>query len=232
MKAKAHKPSYYMSTSPKAIRPGGYVVCDMQGPYSVETLSGQRYVLTYTDWYTRYSWTYILTNKNEALPKLKHLVEVVFKASRRELGHYHSDQAGELQGSETLNYLDRIVHATHSESEAYTPARNGIAERKFRTLAEMTAAMLFDSGLPKSYWGYAYEAATHIRNRIPTVILKGQSMAKSLYELWHDRVPNIHYIRRWGCKCFVLIPKQLRTKIFQTKSEWVSSLVLLMKAPI
>ncbi len=97
------------------------------------------------------------------------IVEVVFQAHRVSLRHYHPDQAGELQGSETLHYLlELIVHdATHSESAAYTPARNAIAERKFRTLSEMTAAMLFDSGLPKTFWGYAYLAATHVvRNRI------------------------------------------------------------------
>jgi hypothetical protein len=55
MKAKAHKPPFYSSTSPKATIPAEYVVCDIQGPYSIETNTGQRYVLTYTDWYARYS---------------------------------------------------------------------------------------------------------------------------------------------------------------------------------
>ena len=218
MKAKSHKPPFYMSLSVKAAAPGAYVVCDIQGPFSVETLGGHRYVVTYTDWYSRYSWTHLLLAKNEALSKLKHLVEVVFKAYRVSLRHYHSDQAGELQGSDTLNYLEKVVHATHSESEAYTPARNAIAERKFRTLSEMTAAMLFDSGLPKSFWGYAYLAATHIRNRIPTVVRGSIPKPRTPYELWHNTVPNMHYIRRWGCKCFVHVPKQLRDKSFPDKA--------------
>ena len=121
------------------------------------------------------------------------------------LRHYHSDGAGELKGSATQQYLEREIHATHSSSEAYTPARNGIAERKFRTLSEMTAAMLFDSGLPKTFWGYAYLAATHIRNRIPTVERESTtgSTPATLYELWFNIKPNIHYIRRWGCKPYV-----------------------------
>ena len=175
-------------------------------------------MVTYTDWYSRHSWTYLLKAKSEAFSKLKDLVEVIFAARRVELRHYHSDQAGELHGSETEHYLEKVIHATHSESEVYTPARNGIAERKFRTLSEMTAAMLFDAGLPKTFWGYAYLAATHVRNRIPTVTRDGSSTPRSPYELWSGHIPNIHYLRRWGCKCYVFIPKQHRTKIFPDKA--------------
>ena len=217
MRAKAHKPPFYLSLSLKASAPGHYVVCDIQGPFGIETLLGEKYVVTYTDWYSRYSWTYLLKAKSDAFEKLKYLVEVIFAANRVVLRHYHSDQAGELHGSETVNYLERVVHATHSESEAYTPARNGIAERKFRTLSEMTAAMLFDSGLPKTFWGFAYLSATHVRNRIPTVTRDGSSTPRSPYELWQGHVPNIHYLRRWGCKCYVYIPKQHRTKTFPDK---------------
>jgi hypothetical protein len=218
MKAKSHKAPFYNSLRLKASQPGEYIVCDIQGPYSVETLKGERYVITYTDWHTRYSWTYLLTTKDEALSKLKHLLEVIFRARGVSLRHYHSDGAGELKGSATQQYLEREIHATHSYSEAYTPARNGIAERKFRTLAEMTAAMLFDSGLPKTFWGYAYLAATHIRNRVPTIEREcTKSIPVTPYELWSNIKPNIHYFRRWGCKSYVHIPKELRTKIFPEK---------------
>ena len=81
----------------------------------------------------------------------------------------------------------------------------------------MTAAMLFDSGLPKTFWGHAYLAATHLRNRIPTVTRNESAFPKSPHELWNSKVPNIHYIRRWGCKCYVNIPKQLRSKVFPEK---------------
>jgi hypothetical protein len=82
----------------------------------------------------------------------------------------------------------------------------------------MTAAMLFDAGLPKTFWGYAYLAATHVRNRIPTVTRDGSSTPRSPYELWSGHIPNIHYLRRWGCKCYVFIPKQHKTKNFPDKA--------------
>ncbi len=51
------------------------------GPFSTETLLGEKYALTYMDWYLRYSWTYLLRLKSDALPQLKHLLEVVFPAA-------------------------------------------------------------------------------------------------------------------------------------------------------
>jgi hypothetical protein len=130
-------------------------------------MGGERYVLTYTEYYTtRYSRTYLLHQKSEAFKYLKHIVEVVFKAARVELRHYHSDRAGKLTSKETTDYFQRTVGATISTSEAYTPQRNAIAERKFRTLGEMAKAMLYayDSSLPKNFWGYAYLNATYLRN--------------------------------------------------------------------
>ncbi len=91
-------------------------------------------------------------------------MEVVFPAAEVKLHHYHTDNASELSGRETVDYRERTIHATHSTSEAYTPQRNAVAERKFRTIGEMTATMLHESGPPRTMWGYAFLAATYIRN--------------------------------------------------------------------
>ena len=121
-------------------------------------------------------------------------VTFIFAAARVELRHYHSDGAGELTGQETRQYLERTVRATVSTSEVYTPQRNSIAERKFRTLGEMTAATLHDSSLPRNFWGYAYLNATYLRNRIPITTRTG--VTKTPHELWTGQVPNIRHIRR------------------------------------
>ncbi len=76
----------------------------------------------------------------DAITCLQHLMEVVFSAAEVKLHHYHTDNAGELSGHETVNYLEHTIHVTHSTSEAYTPQRNAVAERKFRTIGEMTAS--------------------------------------------------------------------------------------------
>jgi transposase InsO family protein len=42
---------------------------------------------------------------------------------------------------------------------------NGRAERAWRTMLEPTVAMLHQSGLPKTYWFYAFEYVVYLRNR-------------------------------------------------------------------
>ena len=215
MLGKSKLPSFSRSVTSKGETKGDYVVTDIVGPFSTATFEGETLAVTYTDWYSKYSWTFLLKRKSDALTCLKYLIEVIFKAARVELRHYHSDNAGELCGKETVDYLERVVHATHSTSEPYTPQRNAVAERKFRTLGEMAATMLHESGLPTIFWGFAYQAATYIRNRIPTVTRDGR--VHSPYELWNDKVPNIRHLRRWGCKCYAHIPKATLAKDFLPK---------------
>jgi transposase InsO family protein len=162
MLGKSRIPPFPRASTMKGNAPGQYLVTDTMGPFATETLQGERYALTYTDWYSRYSWTYLLKLKSEAFKYLKHLLEVVFPAAQVTLRHYHSDNAGELCGRETTEYLERTIHATHSTSEAYTPQRNAVAERKFKTLGEMAATMLHESGLPKTMWGYIRLYGSHI----------------------------------------------------------------------
>ena len=47
----------------------------------------------------------------------------------------------------------------HERTAPYSPAHNGKAERKNRTLFEAARAMRIDAGLPEEYWGEAVTTA-------------------------------------------------------------------------
>ena len=49
-----------------------------------------------------------------------------------------------------------------------TPQRNGVFERRNRTLLNMVRSMMFLTDLPLSFWGYALEIATFTLNRAPS----------------------------------------------------------------
>ena len=57
-----------------------------------------------------------------------------------------------------------IIHET---PPPYSPASNGVAERKNRTLVELTNAMLIESCAPLSFWGEALLTACYVLNRVP-----------------------------------------------------------------
>nr|GEV50856.1 hypothetical protein [Tanacetum cinerariifolium] len=53
-------------------------------------------------------------------------------------------------------------------------------ERRNRTLLDMVRSMMSQTALPKSFWDYVLESATHILNMVPT-----KKVDKTPYEVWH-----------------------------------------------
>nr|GEV77812.1 retrotransposon protein, putative, Ty1-copia subclass [Tanacetum cinerariifolium] len=52
--------------------------------------------------------------------------------------------------------------------------------------------------LSLSFWDYALEIATHILKMVPT-----KKVEKTPYELWYKKVPNLSYLKVWGCEALV-----------------------------
>ncbi|GJZ33158.1 retrotransposon protein, putative, ty1-copia subclass, partial [Tanacetum coccineum] len=80
----------------------------------------------------------------------------------------------------------------------YTPQHNGVSERRNRTLLDMVRSMMNLKTLPLSFWDYALESATRILNMVPT-----KKVDKTPYELWYEKVPNLSYLKVWGCEALV-----------------------------
>ena len=127
-----------------------------------------------------------------------------------QLLHYHADGGAELIDQRIKSYLLQTFGTTVTWSSTDTPELNSISERKFRTLGEMTLAMLADSGLPKSFWWDAYVTACDIVQMMPTRTYHGwMSPAECVPG---GQTPNLSRLRRWGCKAYVLVPKADRRK--------------------
>ncbi|GJS80753.1 retrotransposon protein, putative, ty1-copia subclass [Tanacetum coccineum] len=72
------------------------------------------------------------------------------------------------------------------------------SERRNRTLLDMVRSMMNLTTLPLSFWDYAPEIATCILNMVPT-----KKVDKTPYELWYGKVPNLSYLKLWGCEALV-----------------------------
>ncbi|GJU43420.1 retrotransposon protein, putative, ty1-copia subclass [Tanacetum coccineum] len=67
-----------------------------------------------------------------------------------------------------------------------------------RTLLDMVRSMMNLTTLPLSFWDYALETATRILNMVPT-----KKVDKTPYKLWYGKVPNLSYLKIWGCEVHV-----------------------------
>nr|KAJ0226979.1 hypothetical protein LSAT_V11C100040880 [Lactuca sativa] len=83
------------------------------------------------------------------------------------------------------------------------------AERKNRTLKEMVNSMLSYYGLSEGFWGEAMLTACYILNRTPNKRSKNTP-----YELWCKKVPNLSYLKVWGCRAVIrLIEPKRKTLV-------------------
>ena len=111
-----------------------------------------------------------------------------------------SDQGGEYTSKEFEDYLAR-KGTKHRLTVHNTPEQNGVAEQLNHTLVEKTRAMLLESNLPKSLWGYAILHANYIKNCMHTCSL----LDKTSYKMVHGQKPNLHDTYEWGKDVFVKI---------------------------
>ena len=90
-----------------------------------------------------------------------------------------------------------------------TPQRNGVSERRNRTLLDMVRSMMSLTELPLSFWGYALETAAFTLNRAPS-----KSVEMTPYEIWNGKKPNLSFLKIWGCDVYVkcLQPNKLDPK--------------------
>ena len=122
-----------------------------------------------------------------------------------------SDRGGEYL---LLNKFCEKEGIIHEVTPPYSPESNGVAERKNRTLKEMMNAMLVSSAAPNNLWGEALLSACFVQNRIPH-----KKTQKTPYDLWKGFVPNLNYLKVWGCLAKVLLPDLKKRKIGSKTSD-------------
>ncbi|GJR21742.1 retrotransposon protein, putative, ty1-copia subclass [Tanacetum coccineum] len=124
------------------------------------------------------------------------------------LGIIHTDVCGPLRhvsrqdrwqyiSPEIKDYL-KANGIVQQLTPPYTPQHNRVSERRNRTLLDMVRSMMNLTTLPLSFWDYALESATRILNMVPT-----KKVDKTPYELWYGKVPNLSYLKVWGCEALV-----------------------------
>jgi hypothetical protein len=86
---------------------------------------------------------------------------------------------------------------------------NGLIERMNRTLVERVRCLLSQSQLPNSFWGDALSTSIHVFNLTPCVFLQFDVPDR----VWTGKDVSYYHLCVFGCKAFVLIPKNERSKL-------------------
>ncbi|GJY82573.1 retrotransposon protein, putative, ty1-copia subclass [Tanacetum coccineum] len=175
----------------------GIIHTDVCGPLRHVSRQGASNFITFTDDYSRYGYVYLLKHKHELFETFKVFKNEVENQLGKTIKAIRSDRGGEYISQEFKDYL-KANGIVQQLTPPYTPQHNGVSERRNRTLLDMVRSMMNLTTLPLSFWDYALESATRILNMVPT-----KKVDKTPYELWYGKVPNLSYLKVWGCEALV-----------------------------
>ncbi|GJZ07009.1 retrotransposon protein, putative, ty1-copia subclass [Tanacetum coccineum] len=175
----------------------GLIHTDVCGPLRHVSKKGASYFITFTDDYSRYGYVYLLKHKHEVFETFKVFKNEVENQLGKTIKAIRSDRGGEYISQEFKDYL-KAYGIVQQLTPPYTPQHNGVSERRNRTLLNMVRSMMSLTTLSLSFWDYALESAARILNMVPT-----KKVDKTPYELWHGKVPNLSYLKVWGCEAHV-----------------------------
>ncbi|TQD69871.1 hypothetical protein C1H46_044597 [Malus baccata] len=176
---------------------------DICGPFPTKTICGNSYFVNFIDDFSRFCYTYLLSEKSSVLDCFKIYKTEVEKQLGKTIKIVRSDRGGEYFGRYSEAGQCKGPFALFLEQQGIvaqyttpgTPQQNGVSERRNRTLIGMVRSMMTRSKLPGFLWGEALKTATYILNRVPC-----KAVSSTPFEVWNGRKPSFDHFHIWGCK--------------------------------
>ncbi|KAK1646158.1 hypothetical protein QYE76_063963 [Lolium multiflorum] len=139
---------------------------------------------------SRYGYIYLMKHKSETFEKFKEFQSEEENQRNKKIKFLRSDRGGEYLSYEFGMYLKKCGIPSQLTPHG-TSQRNGVSERRNRTLLDMTAAFTL--------------------NRAPS-----KSVEMTPYELWFGNKPKLSFLKVWGYEAYV---KKLQPDKLEPKAE-------------
>ena len=170
--------------------------------------SNNRYFLTFIDDFTHKIWVNFLQRKLEEFDYFKKFKLHVERQSGYPIKMLRIDDGGEYTSNEFRAYCEE--QGTHHEvTFPDTPLRNGVAERKNKTILDMVRSMLKTKSMLNSFWGKVVSCFVYILNWSPTKDVPNRTLA----EAWGGFKPSVKHLNVFGTVASSHIPTKTRTKL-------------------
>ncbi|CAB0037468.1 unnamed protein product [Trichogramma brassicae] len=191
----------------RSITPGEVLHTDLCGPMQEPSVGGARFFLLFKDEASGFRKVFFLKHKSDCFEALKTYVLSVNTRFNRNVKVIRSDNGTEYTNANVNNFLKNLGTEL-TTSAPYSPQQNGRAEREMRSIVESARTMLLGKQMPKRLWAEAVNTAVYILNRT----VNSFDSAKTPYEMWFSRKPDLSHIRTFGSECFAQVPDALRKK--------------------
>ena len=190
--AKHHRTTFPPNGN-KSSKPFDLIHSDVWGPSPIPNISGAKWFVSFIDDCTRVTWLFLMKDKSEVFHlfvKFYRMIQTQFESPIKRL---RSDNGREYVNQNLSKFLEEngVVHELTCVD---TPQQNGVAERKNRHLLEVTRALLFQTSVPRSYWGEAVLTATYLINRLPSRVLEGVTPIQ-LMTIFYPSIPMLNILQ-------------------------------------
>ena len=179
---------------------------DICGPFKTCSTGGAKYFITFTDDLSKKVWIYFIVQKSQALEKFKQFVRSVENYTGQTIRSLRTDNGGEYTSRAFADFCS-LKGIAHELTPPYTPQRNGVDERKNRSLLDITRCLLLEKALPGHLWAEAVKAAGEILNLRSTKRPRKRHPNKTPNELFSGKKPSISHLRVFGSPVFTHISK-------------------------
>nr|GEV11933.1 retrotransposon protein, putative, Ty1-copia subclass [Tanacetum cinerariifolium] len=171
----------------------GLIHTNVYGPFRTVSREGANYFITFTNYFSRYGFVYLMKHKHEVFETFKVFQNEVKNQLGKKTKAIRSDRGREYTSHEFVNLM-KSCGIVSPLTPPYTPQHNRVSKRRNRTLLDTVRSMMNLTTLLKSFWGYALDTADRILNMVQT-----KKVDRKPYEIWHKKAPNLSYLRVWGC---------------------------------
>lgn len=185
---------------------GQCIHSDESGNVIVQTPGSKKCFSVMIDEKSRFTLAKLLRRKPEVQQHFKDFGNLISTQHNKRVQMLRCDNASEfVKDKKFRQYLaDKGV-----KIRTYTPYKhslNGLAERTILKLTDIANCLLIQSRLTKRFWGEAIMYAEVILNMTPTKSLDG----KTPYEMWEGVIPDVDFLKPFGCLCYVLEPRAVK----------------------
>ncbi|GJZ11616.1 putative ribonuclease H-like domain-containing protein [Tanacetum coccineum] len=155
LKGKQHRASCKTKAFCPSTKPLFMLHMDLFGPTFVSSLMHKKYCLVVTDDFSRFSWVFFLSTKDETSEILKNFIKEIENLVDKKVKIIRSDNGTEFK-NHVMDEFCREKGIKREYSVARTPQQNGVAERKNRTTLLM---MLGKTGTFSKFLRYSKEGS-------------------------------------------------------------------------
>uniref|UniRef100_A0AAV1TT31 Polyprotein n=1 Tax=Peronospora matthiolae TaxID=2874970 RepID=A0AAV1TT31_9STRA len=180
---------------------------DICGPMEQVSIGGSRYLLLVVDEASGCMKGFCLRSKSESEDCIKnHIIKIQTQFGTK-IKFVRHDGAHEFATNSIKTFYED--HGIEQQiTVPYAHQTNGTAERAIRTIVTIGRSLLHHAKLEKCFWAEAAMTAIYIKNRLPSPKIDH----KTPFEIVYKSKPSVKHMRVFGCRAFILTPREKRLK--------------------